>query len=148
MNLIGNSGLPGRYKTWIYYHAVLPRIVWPLMVYDLPLTTVEATETVVNGYIEKCLGIPTSFSSVGLHSVGNKVQLPLSILVDAYKARTVTMLKDSSDTRINQAGITVKTGRKWEAEQAVCFVEERLRHKDIVRTTTVGRQGLGLNPRR
>ena len=57
------------------------------------------------------------------------------------------MLKDSSDTRINQAGITVKTGRKWEAEQAVCYVEERLRHKDLVGTTTVGRQGLGLNPR-
>ena len=150
MNLIGKSGLPGRYKAWIYQHGVLPRIVWPLMVYEFPLTTVEAMERVVHGYIKKWIGIPKSFSSVGLYSVGNKLQLPFSSLVDVYKttkARTVTMLKDSSDTRINQAGITVKTGRKWEAEQAVCYVEERLRHKDLVGTTTVGRQGLGLNPR-
>ena len=57
------------------------------------------------------------------------------------------MLKDSSDTHIKQAGITVKTERKWEAEQAVCYVEERLRHKDLVGATTIGRQSLRLNPR-
>ncbi|CAC5424243.1 unnamed protein product [Mytilus coruscus] len=25
------SGLPGRYKTWMYQHGVLPRILWPVI---------------------------------------------------------------------------------------------------------------------
>ena len=142
MNLIGKSGLPGRYKAWIYQHGVLPRIVWPLMVYEFPLTTVEAMERVVNGYIKKWLGIPKSFSSVGLYSVGNKLQLPFSSLVDVYKttkARTVTMLKDSSDTRINQAGITVKTGRKEYSLHVVGLV--LLNAAQIVLTPPAPRNG-------
>ena len=120
------------------------------MVYEFSLTTVESMERVVNGYIKKWPGILKGFSSVGLYSVGNKLQLPFSSLVDGdktTKAKTVTMLKDSSDTHIKQAGITVKTETKWEAEQGVCYVEERLRHKDLVGTTTIGRQSLRLNPR-
>ena len=49
MNLIGNSGLAGRFKAWIYQHGVLPRIVELLMVYEFSLTTVESMERVVNG---------------------------------------------------------------------------------------------------
>ena len=48
------------------------------MVYEFPLTTVEAMERVVNGYIKKWLGIPKSFSNVRLYSVGNKLQLQFS----------------------------------------------------------------------
>jgi len=36
-----------------------------------------------------------------------------------------------------------RTGRKWSASQAVSQEESRLRHKDIVGTTAVWRQGLG-----
>ena len=34
MNLIGKSGLTGRYKAWVYQHGVLHRIPWPLTLYD------------------------------------------------------------------------------------------------------------------
>ena len=52
-------------------------------------------------------------------------------------------LKESSDDLIWKAGIETRTGRKWSASQAVAQAESRLRHKDIVGTTAVGRQGLG-----
>ena len=29
---IDKSGLPGRFKAWLFQHAVLPRILWPLLV--------------------------------------------------------------------------------------------------------------------
>ena len=52
-------------------------------------------------------------------------------------------LKESNDDMVRRAGIETLTGRKWSASQAVKQAERRLRHKDIVGTTTVGRQGLG-----
>ena len=53
------------------------------------------------------------------------------------------MLKDSKGTKVSQAGIQVKTGRKWSASQPVEDAESRLRHEDIVGTVTRGRLGLG-----
>ena len=41
---IDKSGLPGRFKAWLIQHAVLPRILWRLLVYDIPITTVESLE--------------------------------------------------------------------------------------------------------
>ena len=35
------SGLPGKYKSWIYQQGILPRLMWLLMIYEVPMTTVE-----------------------------------------------------------------------------------------------------------
>jgi hypothetical protein len=48
---------------------------------------------------------------------------------------------------IRNAGIEVRTGRRWSASNAVEQAESRLRHQDIVGTSCQGRQGLGLNTR-
>ncbi len=29
---VDKSGLPGRFKAWVYQHAILPGILWPLLV--------------------------------------------------------------------------------------------------------------------
>ncbi|XP_052260999.1 uncharacterized protein LOC127865146 [Dreissena polymorpha] len=63
----------------------------------------------------------------------------------ASKARLVVTLKESRDDKIRKAGIETRTGRKWSASQAVTQAESRLRQKDIVGTTTSGRQGLGIS---
>ena len=44
---------------------------------------------------------------------------------------------------MSQAGIEVRTGRKWSASKAVEEAESRLRHEDIVGTVTRGRLGVG-----
>ncbi|KAJ3600351.1 hypothetical protein NHX12_031336 [Muraenolepis orangiensis] len=38
------SGLPGKFKAWVYQHGILPRILWPLLVYAVPISTVETLE--------------------------------------------------------------------------------------------------------
>ena len=38
------SGLPRKFKVWLYQYAVLPRILWPLMLYEVAITTVEGME--------------------------------------------------------------------------------------------------------
>ena len=47
------------------------------------------------------------------------------------------------DPKIRDAGIKVRTGRKWKAKEAVRGAESRLQHQDIVGTVAQGRLGLG-----
>ena len=59
------------------------------------------------------------------------------------KARSFMTLRDSKDP-VNNIQPYVKTGRKRKAKYAVEEAESRLKHKEMVGATQVGRQGLGL----
>jgi hypothetical protein len=63
---IDRCGLPGKFKAWLYQHALLPRLIWPLMLYEVPSTTVEALERITSRHLRKWLGVPPSFTSIGL----------------------------------------------------------------------------------
>ncbi|XP_069114421.1 uncharacterized protein [Argopecten irradians] len=146
MKAVEKSGLPGKFKAWIYQHGVLPRLLWPLLVYEVPLTSVEAMERMISGHLRRWLNIPRSFSSVGLYSSGTKLQLPLKSLTEEFKVtkvRQVIMLRDSADDKVREARVVTRTGRKWDAKQALKEAEARLRHGDIVGSVASGRLGLG-----
>lgn len=42
LRALEKSGCPGEFKAWSYHHGVLPRLMWPLLVYEVPLSTVGA----------------------------------------------------------------------------------------------------------
>ena len=65
---IDKTGLPGKFKAWIFQHGLLPRLIWPQMLYDIALTTVEGMERKINHYLRQWMGVPQSFSSVGFYS--------------------------------------------------------------------------------
>ena len=44
---IDRCGLPGKFKAWLYQHALLPRLIWPLMLYEVPNTTERRSGAVV-----------------------------------------------------------------------------------------------------
>ena len=107
-------------------------------------------EKLANKYLKQWLGVPKSFSSVGLFSNTSKLQLPITSVADEYqttKARQVMLLEDSSDPCVSQAEIQIEGGRKWRVSESVNEAKQRLRHKDIIGTVAIGRQGLGCNPR-
>jgi hypothetical protein len=96
------------------------------------------------------LGVPQSFTSIGLYGHTTKLQLPLTSLSEEFKVAKsglVMTLQESKDHRVSQAGIETRSGRKWSASQAVEHASSRLSHGDIVGTTCVGRQGLGMTTR-
>ena len=62
------------------------------------------------------------------------------------RAREVVQYRDSSDPKVAKAGIQVRTGRKWRAEEAVQEADARLRHRSLVGVVTRGRAGLGSFP--
>ncbi len=147
MKALERSGLPGKYKVWGYQHGILPRLLWPLLVYEVPLTTVEALERRINNFLRRWLSVPKSFCSIGLYSSGSKLKLPITSVVEEFKTAKVQlamMLRDSDDQAVQQANIVVKTGQKWKASGALKEVEERLQHADIMGTVTQGRLGLGV----
>jgi len=52
---IDKCGLPGKYKAWCYQFGLLPRVLWPLHVYDIPLSPVEQMEQKVSVKLRKWL---------------------------------------------------------------------------------------------
>ncbi|XP_052281250.1 uncharacterized protein LOC127878762 [Dreissena polymorpha] len=147
---IEGTGLPGKFKAWLFQHGLLPRLLWPLMLYEIPTSTVDSLESMINKSLRRWFGLPSSMTSIGLYNRTGMLQHPLSSIVEEYKvskARLVLTLRDSSDMSIRNAGIEVRTGRRWSASNAVEQAESRLRHQDIVGTSCQGRQGLGLNTR-
>ena len=106
----------------------------------------EALERITSRHLRKWLGVPPSLTSIGLYGKTNKLQLPLSSLVEEFKvpkSRLVLTLRDSPDELIRDAGIETRTSRKWSATEAVKQAENTLKHNDIVGVTAVGRHGIG-----
>ena len=50
---IDRCGLPGKFKAWLYQHVLLPRLIWPMMLYDIPSTAVEALERLTSRHLRK-----------------------------------------------------------------------------------------------
>ncbi|XP_049337547.1 uncharacterized protein LOC125802987 [Astyanax mexicanus] len=146
LSAVEKSGLPGKFKAWIYQHGILPRILWPLLIYEVPITIVEGWERNISQYLRRWLGLPKSLSSIALYGHTNKLQLPFTGLTEEFRvtrAREVLLYRDSADNRVSSAGITVRTGRKWKAQEAVEQAEARLRHGILIGSVAVGRTGLG-----
>lgn len=114
LKALERSGLPGKYKAWGYQHGILPRLLWPLLVYEVPLTTVEALERKINNFLRRWLSVPKSFCSISLYSSGSKLHLLITSVTEEFrtaKIRLAMMLQDSDDQAVQQANITVKTGQ-------------------------------------
>lgn len=56
------------------------------------------------------------------------------------------MYRDSNDPKVAQAGVKVKTVRKWRADKAVLQAELRIRNRVLDGAVTRGRAGLGTLP--
>ena len=148
---IDKTGLSGKFKAWIFQHGLLPRLIWPLMLYDIALTTVEGMERKINHYHRQWMVVPQSFSSIGFYRKTTKLRLPLTSVVEEFKAgkaQLIMTLKDARGSKVNEAGEYIQSEQKWKANEAVVEAESRLRHKDIVGTTCKGRQGLGSESQR
>nr|XP_022314167.1 uncharacterized protein LOC111118822 [Crassostrea virginica] len=113
------------------------------------MTTVEGMETTANSHLRRWLGVPRSFSSIGLYSTGSKLQLPLKSITEEFKVTKVRqhlMLRDSKDEKVRTARVEIRTGRKWSTRKTIGEAESRLRHSEIVGRVAIGRQGLDVTP--
>ena len=142
---INRTALPGKLKLWCMQFGLLPRLLWPLTMYEVPISKVEKLERLVSSYARKWLGLPRCLSSIGLYGKG-VLELPISSLAEEYKCAKVRlemMLLDSSDPFVAQAAPILATGRKWTPLEATKQAKAALKHRDIVGRVQHGRSGLG-----
>ena len=147
---IQNCKIPGRYKAWILQHMLLPRLMWPLSIYNVPVTKVEEIQRWITSSLKRWLGIPKSLSVDCLYNKSGKLQLPFTALteeVKVAKARNLVTLRESSDPCVKGAEIKVDGGRKANTPADVEEAKSKLRMKEITGIGNKGREGLGLNPR-
>ena len=82
------------------------------MLYEIATTTVEGFERLINQHLQRWLGVPPRFTSIGLYGRTNQLILPLTSIVEEFnvaKGRLVVTLKQSTDDLIRKAGIETRT---------------------------------------
>ena len=107
--------------------------MWLLLKYEIATITVEAIERKVSGYLRRWLGVPPSFTSIGLYSNTIELSLPVfSVVVDLNVAKC-----RCADNRIAGAWIPTRTG-KWSAKTSVDQTEGMLQLETSLVTQTPG----------
>jgi hypothetical protein len=112
----------------------MPMLLWPLTVYDIPLSTVEAAEKKINGYLWKWLSVPRCLSAVAFYSNSLMLQLPFKLLVEEFKVGKVRlhgMLSNLKDMITRVLEPSIDTGKKWSIQEVVCDAKARIRFEDI-----------------
>ena len=150
LSIIDKTPLPGRLKLWCFQFGLLPRLMWPLTVYEIPISKVEKLERVVSSFVRKWLGLPRCLTSVALYGRGT-LSLPISSITEEYKSAKVRLnmtLSESQDKAVREAQPQLRTGRKWNPEEAGKEAKAALKHGDIVGFVQQGRAGIGFGESR
>ncbi|KAI8517878.1 hypothetical protein Bbelb_038950 [Branchiostoma belcheri] len=149
LEAIDRCELPGKLKVWCLQSVLLPRLKWPMKIYEIPLTTADQIEAKTNSFIRKWLGVPRCLSRIALAG-RNMLTLPINSVTEEYKLDKVRMTLElmwSKDNAVKAAYRRQKTGRKWNPEEAINQAISRLKHRDIVGAVQRGRTGLGWGER-
>ena len=124
--------------------------MWPLNIYNFPLSKIEEMQKKITSALKKWLRIPKSFSTDCLYSNSTKLRLPYSSLTEDYKAakaRNLVTFEQSRDPCIRNAGISVDAGRKANTPAEVKDAKSRLQMAEITGVANKGREGLGMKRR-
>ena len=116
---LDESSLTGLQKCWGYQYMVLPKLKWPLAIYDIPITTVTRWEQNTNSFLRKWLGVGHTLSGFCLFSQSSSVALPVSSLTDTWKIEKCRLLQSyqtSKDDLIKAVQPQVRSGRVWKPE--------------------------------
>ena len=146
LETIDKCGLPGKHKVWCLQFMLIPKLLWPLLIYDISVSTVETMEGKINKYTRKWLGTPPGLTDVALYCRQAKLRLPLKSILEEYKAgkaRLLSMLEDSADPVVKAAEPELKSGRKWKVKEATEAAKTNFKMKEIIGHTQTNRKGLG-----
>lgn len=124
-----------------------------MLVYEFPISTVERFERRVSSRLIHWLGLSRSLGSITLYGNESKLISSLTEEFMATTAREVLQYRESKDEKVSQAGIEVRTGRKWRANGDWQKVEgkggngpDRVTAVPLVGAVATGRSELGTIP--
>ena len=144
--LIDKSHHKGSQKCWILQYLLIPRIRWPLMIYEVSITVATELESMISVKLRKWLGLHHSVTNLCMYSSSSPIRLPITSLTSIYKSSKVSgdlMLRDSKDQSVSKSCPILETGSSWRAREAVNTAETRLFFNQILGHTQTNKAGLG-----
>ena len=163
LKLIANAKLSGKAKIWILSHLLIPQIRWPLMIYEVSISTGVGLEQRISVFVRKWLRLPRSLMNVALYSKISPCALPLVSLTSVLRNSKVSaylQLRESKDPKISLLNVNLKAGR-MDVVKEVAAAEAEIKFRDIVGApmsseppqigathASRSKPGLGRNPRK
>ena len=83
LTTIGRSHFTGTQKLWILQYLLIPRIQWPLLIYEVSISLAFKLEEKVSVFIRKQLHLHHSASSLCFYSSASPCPLPIKSLSSA-----------------------------------------------------------------
>ena len=130
-------------KVWVYQNLSLAMIGWPLMIYEILLSWVEAVETYLNSYLRKWLGVSKNMSSVSLYCYETPCPLPIHGIVTEFKKCKVgglLQLRQSKDQSVRANVPQLYSGKNWKVADEIDRIESRLNVAKVMGSTGFGFQ--------
>ena len=141
---IDKTQLTGFQKAWVMHFILFYQMKWDLMIFEVPISFVEALEIKQNVYARKWLGLPKCTTDVSLYSNNVPCPLPLKSLVTLFKETKVgsfLQLQYSKDDQVTSTLRAHKTGCKWSIGEAINRAELRIEENKILGNTRGGKLG-------
>ena len=145
LSVIDKSHFTGTQKLWILQHLLIPRIQWPLLIYEIPISLAFKLEQKVSILIHKWLHLHHSTSSLCFYSSVSPCPLPIKSLSSALKASKISghlLLRNSKDPLVSSCVPKLQTGT-WKVEDAVLSCENDIKISQVCGNGHHNRHGLG-----
>ena len=113
LEVIDGSYFSGTQKLWIMQHILKPRIQWPLLIYEMPMSLAARLEQKISTFIRKWLHLHNSMSSLCFYSADSPCPLPIKSLTSVLKASKISghlLLKHSHDPLVSSCPPKLKAG--------------------------------------
>ena len=146
LKLIDKSFFNGAQKLWILQHLLIPRIQWPLLIYEVSMSHVMSLEQKLSSYIRKWLRLHRSTSNICFYSSSSPCPLPIKSLTAILKSCKISghlLLRDSKDPLVSANSTELKSGN-WKVSKAVEAAESELHFQKIRGPLQFGKAGLGV----
>ena len=85
LGIIDKSFFNGTQKWWILQHILIPRIQWPLLIYEVLISHATKLEQKISSFIRKWLHLHKSTSSLCFYSKASPCPLPINNLTSVPK---------------------------------------------------------------
>lgn len=113
--------------------------MWPLTIYNIPLSKVDKLEGLVSSFAKKWLSLPRCITNTALYGKG-VLELPVSSLTEEFKSSKVRLEMTLAESR---DPVVAQTIRKWSSAAATEQEMAALKHQEIMGYMQLGRGGLG-----
>lgn len=145
LDLIDKSQHRSVQKLWILQHLLIPRLRWPLLIYEFAISVVVKLEQKISCFIRKWLRLKSCTTNVCLYSSISPCPLPINGLSSVFKSAKVggqLLLQESADQYVSGSDISL-SGGKMNFSKVVKDAENQLKFKSLLRYHQSHRAGFG-----